>query len=173
MLEIVKLSTTKTYKKGEIIFHEGDPLEYLYIIHQGHVKIYQLFESGKEQLLRILYPGEFMGEHALFSEKVMDSYAEAMEETEICAIHRKDMQNLMQSHPTINMKILEQFSIRLDQSEKLTGQLSVKDVETRTASYLIGLASDNNSNDIVLPMSKKDLASLSRYYTGDNQQKVI
>ena len=168
MMKIVMESTHKNFKKGEVIIHDGDPLDYLYIVHQGRVKIYQLFESGKEQLLRILEPGEFMGEMALFTKKNMDSYAEAMEKTEICAIHRDEMQKLMKEHPTIAIKILEQFSNRLDQTEKLVGELSSKDVEMRTATYLVELAEKKNVSEIILPMSKKDLAS----HLGTTQETI-
>src|SRR5699024_8084072 len=154
MLEILAKSSQMTFQKGEIIYHDGDPLEYLYIVHIGRVKIYQLFESGKEQLLRILETGEFMGELALFSEKVLDSYAEAIERTEICAIHKDDFQEIMQNHPTIPMKILSEFSNRLEETEYLVGQLSAKDVETRTASYLVKLFEAQESDQIQLPMSK-------------------
>lgn len=159
MKKIAEMSSQLHFKKGEIIFSEGDPLEYLYIVHQGRVKNYQLFESGKEQLLRIMESGEFMGELALFTEKTLDSFAEAMEKTEICAIHRNNMQQLIQQYPVIAIKILEQFSNRLDETEKLVGNLSSKDVETRTASYLLELTEKYNSTNIELPMSKKELAS--------------
>lgn len=168
MLEILKKSSQMTFKKGEIIYIEGDPLEYLYIVHTGRVKIYQLFESGKEQLLRILESGEFMGELALFSEKVLDSYAEALEQTEICAIHRNDIQELLKTHPTIPLKILSEFSSRLEETEFLVSQLSYRDVETRTASYLVKLAKENQTNSIVLPMSKRDLAS----HLGTTQETI-
>lgn len=168
MLKIVDRSRHRHFKKGETIFGDGDPLDYLYIVHQGRVKIYQLFESGKEQLLRIVEPGEFMGELALFTEKTLDSYAEALEKTEICLIHRRDMQSLMQEYPTIAIKILEQFSNRLDQTEKLVGELSAKDVEARIAGYILELANKNDSDEIILPMSKKDLAS----YLGTTQETV-
>ncbi|KPH78695.1 MULTISPECIES: Crp/Fnr family transcriptional regulator [Bacillaceae] len=159
MEKIADMSRHLNFKKGEVIFSEGDPLEYLYIIHQGRVKNYQLFESGKEQLLRILEFGEFMGELALFTEKTLDSYAETIEKTEICAIHRSDMQQLLNQYPTIAIKILEQFSNRLDETEKLVGNLSSKDVETRTASYLLELVEKYNTTSVELPISKKDLAS--------------
>lgn len=168
MMKITLRSTHKNFKKGEIIIHDGDPLDYLYIVHQGRVKIYQLFSNGKEQLLRILEPGEFMGEMALFTEKNMDSYAETMEKTEICAIHRDDMQELMNEYPTIAIKILEQFSNRLDSTEKLVGELSSKDVEMRAATYLVELAEKNDSSEIVLPMSKKELAS----FLGTTQETI-
>lgn len=168
MLKIADKSTHIRFDKGKVIIHDGDPLDYLYIVHQGRVKIYQIFESGKEQLLRILEPGEFMGEMALFTRKEMDSYAEAMEKTEICAIHRHDMQSLMKEHPTIAIKILEQFSERLDETEKLVGALSGKDVEMRIASYLVDLVEKNGKLEVVLPMSKKELAS----HLGTTQETV-
>jgi CRP/FNR family transcriptional regulator len=168
MLAILKKSSQMTFKKGEIIYSEGDPLEYLYIVHTGRVKIYQLFESGKEQLLRILESGEFMGELALFTEKVLDGYAEALENTEICAIHRDHIQELMKTHATIPLKILSEFSMRLEETEFLVSQLSYRDVETRTASYLIKLVEENQSDQIVLPMSKRDLAS----HLGTTQETI-
>ncbi len=168
MVKIADLSIHRNFKKGEMIYQKGNPLEYLYILHQGRVKIYQLFANGKEQLLRILEPGEFMGELALFTAKDLDSYAEAMEKTEICMIHRRDMQQLMQLHPTIAIKILEQFSNRLEQADKLVGELSAKDVEKRIAGYLLELMEKTESADIVLPMSKKDLAS----YLGTTQETI-
>ncbi|WP_246570148.1 Crp/Fnr family transcriptional regulator [Lentibacillus saliphilus] len=168
MLKIVKLSRHKHYSKGDIIHQAGDTLDYLHIVHKGRVKIYYLYESGKEQLIRILEPGEFMGELALFTQKVVDSYAEAMTTTDICTIHRHDIQNLMQDHPSIAMKILEQFSDRLDQTEKLVGQLSVKDAEARTAHYLVEQAMLQNRMALRLPMSKKELAS----HLGTTQETI-
>lgn len=168
MQEILAKSHQMIFSKGEFIYHAGDLLEYLYIVHIGRVKIYQLFESGKEQLLRILETGEFMGELALFSEKVLDSYAEALEETEICAIHRHDLQAVMSEHPAISLKILNEFSGRLEETEHLVGQLSANDVETRTASYLVKLAESRDTLDINLPMSKRDLAS----HLGTTQETI-
>src|SRR5699024_6786314 len=101
-------------------------------------------------------------------EKVIDSYAEAIEDAEICAIHRNDIQDSMKDYPAIPLKILSEFSNRLEETEYLVGQLSSKDVETRTASYLVKLAEERNTLDIVLPMSKKDLAS----YLGTTQETI-
>src|SRR5699024_12721262 len=100
MKKILKLSKQMTFSKGEIICHAGDPLEYLYIVHIGRVNIYRLFASGKEQLLRILEHGEFMGELSLSTGKTLAQYAEAIERTDMSAIHRRASQRLMQKHPS-------------------------------------------------------------------------
>lgn len=78
------------------------------------------------------------------------------------------MQELMKSFPTIAIKILEQFSNRLDQTEKLVGELSAKDVEMRTATYLVELAEKKDNFEIVLPMSKNELAS----YLGTTRETI-
>lgn len=90
-VEVARTSRSQTYGKKDFIFQAGDPSEYLYIVHKGKVKIYNLSESGREQLIRILEPGEFMGELAVFTDEWLASFAEAVEPTEICAIHKSDL----------------------------------------------------------------------------------
>lgn len=157
MLEIVKTSKTKTFKKGEMVFRAGEPSEHLYILHKGQVKIYRLSESGKEQLIRIMEPGDFMGELALFTDESLTSYAEALKDTEICAIHKSEMKEMLLSNPSISLKIIEEFSRRLNDTEKNIESISSRDSEKRLASYLLEVSAGNE--EITLPMSKKDLAS--------------
>jgi CRP/FNR family transcriptional regulator, anaerobic regulatory protein len=166
MLEIAETSRTKVYRKGEFIFQPGDPSGNLLIIHTGRVKMYRVSESGKEQLLRILEPGDFIGDLSLFTNETSDNYAETMINTEICAIHRTDMQQFLISHPLISIKILEEISKRLNDAEKTIERLSLQDAEKKVASYLVELVKNSTDNDsislplnILLPMSKKDLAS--------------
>ncbi|HHY74881.1 MAG TPA: Crp/Fnr family transcriptional regulator [Bacillus bacterium] len=187
MLEIVKASQNKMYKKGEMVFRADAPSEHLYIVHKGQVKIYRLAESGKEQLIRIMEPGDFMGELALFTNESLTSYAEAISDTEICAIHKSDMREMLLSNPSISLKILEVFSKRLNDAEKNIESFSSQDSEQRLANYLIELASvepgqlPNVPLEITLPISKKDLASylgitretLSRRLSSLQEQGII
>ncbi|WP_075981176.1 Crp/Fnr family transcriptional regulator [Bacillus massilinigeriensis] len=169
MQEVANTSKSTRYQKGELIFQAGEPSDHLYIVHKGRVKIYHLSDTGKEQLLRILEPGDFLGELSLFSKQESDSFAEAMTDVEICSIHRRDLQEIITKFPSISLKILEQFSHRLEQTEKLVGQLSLQDVEKRTASYLVELTDGRNEQvEITLPMSKKDLAS----YLGTTRETI-
>jgi len=131
-----------------------------YIVRHGRVKIYRLSESGKEQILRILNPGDFTGELALFNESVHDAYANALSDTDICMIKREDLQNLLLKYPNISMKILSEFSNRLAQSETQTTRFATERVEIRIALFLVeSLDIKSQSHTITLPMSKKDLAS--------------
>lgn len=160
MAEIHALTKSVVVRKGEHLYQAGDPSNALYIVSEGRVRIYRLAESGKEQLLRLLNPGDFTGELALFTASVHESYACAMTETHICTITRDDLQALMIKYPAIAMKILAVFSQRLDESEKQTTRFATENVERRLALFLVeSMDPPGNSGEITLPMSRKDLAS--------------
>lgn len=160
MDEIMAVTHSVSYRKGEYIYRAGEESDSLYIVSKGRVKIYRLSESGKEQLLRILNPGDFTGELALFSETIHETYACAMEDTSICTVRRSDLQKLLLKYPSISLKVLAEFSSRLEQSEKQTTRFATEKVETRIALFLAECAdSDSHDVEIILPMSKKDLAS--------------
>ncbi|WP_079708925.1 Crp/Fnr family transcriptional regulator [Paraliobacillus ryukyuensis] len=167
--EIMHTVQPISYQKGEHIYYAGDKSDSLYIINSGKVRIYRLSESGKEQLVRILNPGDFTGELALFKEKTHDSYAEAVQNTGICVINRADLQSFLITYPTISLKILNELSNRLDQSEKQTTRFTTEKVERRIAFFLADCLDENDSSgEFYLPMTKKDLAS----YLGTTPETV-
>jgi CRP/FNR family transcriptional regulator len=160
MAEIMEAIHSASYKKGEIIYRAGDQSDSLYIVRSGKIRINRLSESGKEQLVRFLNPGDFTGELALFSKSVHESYAEAVENTEVCMITRTDLQEFLMKYPSISLKILEEFSSRLEKSEKQTTRVSTEKVETRLALFIAEcIEKEGSSMEFVLPMSKRDLAS--------------
>ena len=63
MIEIMKMARSTSYKKGEIIYYAGEESDSLYIVGRGKIRIYRLSESGKEQLVRIISPGEILQEN--------------------------------------------------------------------------------------------------------------
>ncbi|NLL71983.1 MAG: Crp/Fnr family transcriptional regulator [Clostridiales bacterium] len=166
--EVLDLINSVKYKKGEMIYRAGEKSDSLFIISSGRIKKYRLSESGKEQLIQILRAGDFTGELALFSEGIYESYAEAMEDTWVCTVKSSDLQELLLKYPSISLKILNEFSSRLEQSEKQTTSISTERVETRIAQFLVEYAEDNNTLDFKLPMSRKDLAS----YLGTSPESI-
>ncbi|SFH51914.1 Crp/Fnr family transcriptional regulator [Pisciglobus halotolerans] len=158
--EIMVTTQSTSFKKGEMIYHAGEESNALYIVNQGKIRIYRLAESGKEQLVRILNPGDFTGEMALFNETTHESYAEAMVATKVCRIRREDLQSFLVKYPTISLKILQELSSRIDETEKQATRFSTESVETRIASFLAEcLDAEASGRSFTLPMSKKDLAS--------------
>lgn len=102
------------------------------------------------------------------SESVFDHDAVAMEKTELCIMRRDDLQAFLMKYPAISIKILEEFSRRLEQTEKQLSSLTSEDTEQQIAAYLIELMDKGQSKTLTLPMPKKDLAS----YLGTTPETV-
>ncbi|MGD1386021.1 Crp/Fnr family transcriptional regulator, partial [Enterococcus faecium] len=97
---------TKQYQKGEFLFRSQEKEDTLYIINRGKIRIYRLADSGKEQLVRILSPGDFTGEWTLFNpDAVHEEYAEATRDTVVCMIQQKDVQDFLEQYPAISLKL--------------------------------------------------------------------
>lgn len=162
MDRIAKSARTMELQKNETLFRAGEKDDTLYIIHTGKVRIYRLSDSGKEQLVRILNPGDFTGEFAIFRPgEVHENYAEAMQKSSICLIKQSDLQQYLYEFPQISLMMLSEMTARLQESEKQTAQVSTENVESRILSFLLDcLEPDSGNNPIIqLPISKKDLAS--------------
>lgn len=163
--EVMQVVKNRTFKKGEILYRAEDISDALYIVNKGKIKIYRLSDTGKEQLIRILNPGDFTGELALFQDTTseQEAYAEAMEDASICMIKRTDLQNLLIKYPSISLEILAEFSRRLEISEKQTARFATEETDTRIALFLAELVESDNANKnemtVYLPMARKDLAS--------------
>lgn len=181
LITISRKAQMRTFDRGEFIHRAGDRSDHLFIIHRGKVKVYRLSESGKEQLLRILEPGDFIGELALFSDFQQDSYAETLEKSQICAIARSDLRALMLSHPSIGLHVMAELAERLGASEKQTAVIATETIDTRIGLYLASLAEKSKSAEITLPMTRKHLASylgttpetISRRFTEFEEQGWI
>ena len=166
MMEVASITISKTYKKGEMVYLAGEKKKKLYVIHKGKVKLTRISASGKEQILTILGPGDFMGELSLFNDEPITNNAQALEDTTVCIIDGDKLKEIMAKYPTIAFKVLEELSTRLKRAENLIENLGVNDVETRIVQTLLDLADEDGK--IKLDISKRDLAS----YMGMSQETL-
>lgn len=100
MDRIAEKARTNHYRKGEFLFRSQEREGALYIVNRGKVHIYRLSDTGKEQLIRILNPGDFTGEWTLFNPDALhEEYAEATRDTSVCMIQQKDIQVFLEEVP--------------------------------------------------------------------------
>lgn len=179
MIEVSLITEKKTYLKGEYIYTQEDILNKLYVIHSGKVRIFRLSPTGKEQVIRILGPGDFMGELSLFSQNQATDYAVVTENSTMCIIDGKKFKELIFNYAAISLKILEEMSHRLEKAENLIEDINLHTVEQRIANTLLDMV--NEKDQVNLNMSKGDLASqlgmtqetLSRKLTLFQEKKLI
>lgn len=157
--EVAHRVRPRNYRRGEQLYGAGEHNPHLMIIHTGRVKVYRISESGHEQLIRLLGPGDFLGETTFINQAATDHFAMTLEESEICSLHRDDFRNQLMRYPTVAFKVLETLSHRLERTEYQVSSLTGDDAERRIAAYLLELAPSGGAGEIQLPMAKRDVAS--------------
>lgn len=159
--ELSNIAASKTYKRGEIIFSEGEPGNGFYIVGHGKVKIFKLSFAGKEQILHIYGPGKPFGEVPVFTGKHFPASAMAITNTTLLFFPRDAFVTLIGENPSLSLNMMAVLSMRLRQFTVMVENLSLKDVPARLASYLLLLTKEQNSTTSVnLPVSKNQLAGL-------------
>jgi len=154
---VAAITRARTYDKGQAIYNAGERKEKLFVVHVGKVKIYRLSQAGKEQVIRLVRPGQFFGELALFSPQASAEYALALEQSTMCVIEGPRLKTLMTTHPSIGLKVMEELSSRLDKAESLIRDIALQSVEQRLARFLLDEAQGNG--EVWLKTTKGNLAS--------------
>ena len=156
MMEIARITVSRKYAKGQMIYMAGDRGKSLFVIHKGKVKVSRISDSGKEQVIRVLGPGDFMGELSLF---IHHPCRQCRSLGGYYRLYNRwgKLKNLMVKYPTIALKIVEELSSRLERAENLIEYLGIHDVETRIIETLLNMADEKGV--VTLKVSKKDLAS--------------
>ncbi|MHC5267713.1 Crp/Fnr family transcriptional regulator [Enterococcus sp. LJL98] len=155
---INQLARHRNFEKGEQIMAPHST-EYLAIVARGSMKVYQLSSNGKEQLLRVVEPGGYEGENTIFGAKNENLFAEALQKTQICLIQKNDFQQLLQQFPELSLKLLKLTAQKVIHLEQQSQFLMMEKIEERLANYLVDLAKAQESQSVVLPMKKKELAT--------------
>jgi CRP/FNR family transcriptional regulator len=155
------IAVRKDYKRGEMIFHEGDKGNGIYIVETGRIKVFKLSMDGKEQILHIYGPGHTFGEVPVFQGKNFPASSMALETAGIIFLPRDRFVKLITATPALGMNMLADLSRRLRDFTVQIEALSLKEVPARLAAYLLTLSREqNNDARVSLPISKAQLSNL-------------
>lgn len=148
--------------KGEVIYRAGQPISHLLVVHSGRIRIARYGPDGQERLIRVLGPGDFVGEATFLSGERPDHWATAMEPSRLCVFRHDDLAGLVADHPSIGLGILTAVSRRLAETERRLTALTSTEVDVRLADYLLDLPTRRVDRvlRLSLPLPKKDIASL-------------
>ncbi len=180
--EIASIVHKKEYRKGQLIFQEGDPGNGFYIVASGRIKVFKISPDGKEQILHLFGPGEPFGEAAVFAKRPFPASAASLEDSTILFLPRSAFVEILASDPALSMNMLGILSARLRAFASMIEQLSLRDVAGRLSAYLILLSERQEGRDeLSLDMTKAQLAAylgtipetLSRVLAKMSSQNII
>lgn len=163
--EISCYFVTEGFRRRQLIFSEGDPSEWLYIVIRGKVKITKLSQEGKEIILEIISPFDFFGGVAAVRGFPYPANAVAMEETEVFKVSRKDLMTIMDRFPALMLSMANNIGDRIKGSHEMLKSIALEKVESRIASLLIKLsekAGEKTAEGILIDMNltRQDIAEM-------------
>jgi len=181
---IADITILKLLEKGDYLFHEGDPAKGFYVVQRGAVNVHRVNAAGKEQIIHIFRAGESFAEATLATKAGYPADACALESTQVLLVQKDGMLALVKSQPELALRMLGSMSSHL---RVLVGQLedlTLKDVETRLANWLVRRCPKPQSESpvkIELTMTKRVLAAelgtvsetFSRTLAKFREQKLI
>lgn len=130
------------FTKGAVVAAAGEPVTDLVVVARGRLKVAFTSASGREQVVRLLGPGEFLGEMALFAPARHEGDLVALEESQCCLVPRAAVQEILQKHHSVSLRLVEALAQRLAGAEQLIVDLGLRDVGQRLAAELLRLAAD-------------------------------
>lgn len=141
-----KNGITRTYKKGAVIYHQGDyALSFCYL-KKGRVKVFMTSVDGMERILNTASTGELLGEGAFFDRKPRVSSAVAAEDSELIIINEQQLTRLIQKYPKVAFELLEILANRIRLLSSQLDSMTFKQADARIARLLIESETDGRVN---------------------------
>lgn len=145
----------RTCPRGQVLYAQEDHAEALFLLKRGQVRLYRLTAGGKRLELAQMGPGTFFGEMPLLGESLRHAFAEVAEDAVVCVMSRRDVEWLIQRHPSVALRMLEVLGQRLANREERLEELAYKHVPARLAAVLLRLS--QSQADATLHLTHQEL----------------
>jgi CRP/FNR family transcriptional regulator len=160
------VSLVKSWDKGETVFSEGDPSDFLLTVLTGRVKVVKLQPSGKEVILEIFGPGDPVGAVVAYEGRPFPASAVALERTTCLLVRRGPLFGLLEQHPSLVRGLLSAFTRRIVELAQRIPEVAGARVETRFAHLFLKLADRvgrPRGSSVFIPMvlTRQELADLT------------
>jgi CRP/FNR family transcriptional regulator, cyclic AMP receptor protein len=140
--QLARRLVRKRYRRGQPIFHQGDPGDALYVLIDGAVAVVMSSEDGDRMVLATLQPPDVLGEIALLDGGLRSAGAEAVEETEAYMLSRATFLDLIREHPPLVDQLLRALGALVRRLSEQASDFVFLDLPGRVAKVLLRLAAD-------------------------------
>jgi CRP-like cAMP-binding protein len=128
-------------RRGDVLFHEGDEGDRLYVVTDGKVKLGRTSADGRENLLAILGPGQMFGELSLFDPGPRSATVTAVTDCTMQSLSHDELGRWLNGRPEVARGLLLQLAGRLRKANDVAADLVFSDVPGRVAKALLDLSS--------------------------------
>jgi CRP/FNR family cyclic AMP-dependent transcriptional regulator len=162
--QLLSIARRRRFKRGEVVFHDGDPGTTLHLITRGRFAVRVATPYGEEATMVVFPEGEVFGEMALFEEEsTRSATVVSLEPGETLAIDRRDFDALRRKHPDVSEVLLWHLAKKVRRYTGLLLEALYVPAELRVLRRLLELADvyGADGKEAVVPLTQEDLAGLA------------
>lgn len=158
---LTRMMVRKSVGRNATIIGAGDPTDSMYIVITGRLKVLMSDEQGREVILSILGPGEFLGEMGLLDDHPRSASVVTLEPCELLSITKADFKRSLAENFDLSLMVMRGLVKRLREADRKIGSLALMDVYGRVARLLLEMAEDVDGEKVIVKkMSKQDIAKM-------------
>ncbi len=161
--ELTCRKSIKSFKKGEVIFDEGEYLKGVYCVRYGISKLSKLSPNGKDQIIKFVSNGEILGQRSVVAQESANLKAVAVNDMEVCFIPKEFILQSLKNNPSYTVELLRNMANDLKDADDVIVNMSQKPVKQRVAEALLHLKNnfgEDNEDFLNITLSREDIANL-------------
>jgi CRP-like cAMP-binding protein len=163
LLQIADCKTSYSVKKGDFLFEEGDSVNGIYCIKDGVCKLSKLSANGKDQIIKLIKPGELLGQRSMISDEPANLSAVALEDMQVCFIPKAEILGFFDNNNKFSMNVMKSICGDLKEADDHTVSMAQKTVKARLAETLLYLENNfgkNTDGSLHVQLSREELAGM-------------
>lgn len=165
---VLDMARRRTFSKGEVVFHEGDPGDTLHLVRSGRFAVKVTTQYADEAILSVLKAGDTFGELALLTPGAQRSATVvALEDGETMSVHQLDFGRLRREHPGVGDVLISILSAQVRRLSRHLLEALYTPADTRVRRRVLELVDiyagpdADPSESVTLPLTQDDLADLA------------
>ena len=155
--------TTRSFKKGEVIFDEGEHLKGIYCVRHGIAKLSKLSTNGKDQIIKFVSNGDVLGQRSVIAQEPTNLRAVAVNDMNSCFIPKNIILDNLQNNPNFSLEMLHNLAHELKEADDVIVNISQKSVKQRIAETLLHLEENfgvDQEGFMVIQLSREDISNI-------------
>lgn len=155
--------TCSSYRKGSIIYKEGQRISGIYCVNSGVVKIYKTGIAGKEQIIKFAKPGDIFGYRSIMNGEPACTSAKVHDDAVVCHVIASELYALLRKNNEFAIDLLQLACAELGEANNFITDMAQKNVRERLAEILIFLKEEFGTDDddiLKITLTREELANL-------------
>ncbi|MFI5360669.1 MAG: Crp/Fnr family transcriptional regulator [Elusimicrobiota bacterium] len=148
------------YRRGDVIFYQGNAPASVYFLCQGSVKLVRDARLGRHHILRVVNGPDLLGERAMLAGQPYAASAEVMEDSRVCAIPREAFKNLWRDEPELSRMLAVHLSRKLAESDESACALALLTIREQLAALIVSRLAPGGAERVTFSESRQDLADM-------------